>query len=103
MAWLRACRRSDIPPARGWPVRLLGVQLAVFDTPDGPRAFENHCLHVGNPIDDGAVTDGVLTCPWHGWCYDVATGERLTMLGRRRGLRRFEVRVEGDEVMVEVP
>lgn len=84
-------------------MRFGNVYVAVFDTSDGLRALENSCLHVGNPIDDGAVTDGVLSCPWHGWCYDVATGERLTTLGRRPGVRSFEVRVEGDEVFVEVP
>lgn len=84
-------------------MRFGDVQVAVFDTSDGLRALENSCLHLGNPIDDGAVIDGVLTCPWHGWRYDVASGERLTALGRRSGVRMFGVRLEGDEVFVEVP
>ncbi|MGC8511898.1 MAG: Rieske (2Fe-2S) protein [Acidimicrobiales bacterium] len=102
MAWLRACRVQDIPADRGWPVRFGEIYLAVFDTPVGFRALENRCLHVGNPIDDGSVSGTVLICPWHGWCYDVETGDRLTTAGRRAGLRTFPVRVDGDWVYVDV-
>lgn len=100
--WVRVCRRQDIPPGRGWPVRVGGLRLAVFDTDSGVRAVENRCRHVGNPIDDGATSDNVVICPWHGWRYDLDTGEHLTVFGRRPGLRVFPVRVEGDDVLVEV-
>ena len=78
------------------------LRIAVFGTEDGLRAVENVCRHIGNPLDDGFVKDGVVTCPWHGWQYDLRTGEHLTVFGRRTGLRTFPVRAEGDEVLVEV-
>lgn len=82
---------------------MAGVRLAVFDTHDGVRAVENSCAHVGNPLDDGLVRAGVLRCPWHGWAYDLATGEHLTAFGRQAGIRSFPTRVEGDEVLVDLP
>ena len=65
-------------------------------------AVDNVCRHVGNPIDDGLVEAGCLTCPWHGWRYDLGTGEHLTLFGRRPGLRTYPVRTEGDDVLIDV-
>jgi nitrite reductase/ring-hydroxylating ferredoxin subunit len=100
--WVRVCRRQDIPAGRGWPVQVGDRRLAVFDTEGGLRAVDNTCLHIGNPIDDGAVIGEVVTCPWHGWQYDLRTGQQLTVFGRRPGLQTYAVRLEGDDVMVEV-
>jgi nitrite reductase/ring-hydroxylating ferredoxin subunit len=102
VTWLAACRLEDIPEDRGWPVRVGGHHLAVFRTEDGLFAVENQCLHVGNPLDDGYVSGGCVTCPWHGWRYDLRTGEHLTVFGRRRGLRTYPVRLEGDQILVKV-
>lgn len=76
--------------------------IAVFDASGALYAVDNRCLHIGNPLDDGPVADGCLVCPWHGWRYDLRTGEHLTMFGRRRGLRTYPVRQEGEYVLVEV-
>lgn len=102
MAWVAVCRRQDIPAGRGWPVRVGDLQIAIFQFGDGLRAVENVCRHVGNPIDDGAVVGDTVTCPWHGWRYDLRTGDHLTVFGRRPGLRTFPVRVVGEDVEVEV-
>jgi nitrite reductase/ring-hydroxylating ferredoxin subunit len=78
------------------------LYIAVFDGGGALYAVENRCLHVGNPLDDGSVSEGCVTCPWHGWRYDLRTGQHLTVFGRRRGLRTFPVRQDGDDVLVEV-
>jgi nitrite reductase/ring-hydroxylating ferredoxin subunit len=83
-------------------VRVGERQIAVFDLGGELRAVDNVCLHVGNPLDDGFVSGGCLTCPWHGWRYDLRTGELLTLFGRRKGLRTYPVRVDGDTVYLDV-
>lgn len=102
MTWLAVCRRDDIPPDRGWPVRAGELNIAIFDVEGDLCAIDNVCLHVGNPLDDGFVSGGVVTCPWHGWRYDLRTGEHLTYFGRRHGVRTYPVRVEGGVVLVDV-
>ena len=102
MTWIRVCGREDIPHRRGWPVRLGELNIAVFDLGSRLAAVDNECLHVGNPIDDGFVSGGCVTCPWHGWRYDPTTGEHVTTLGRRPGLRTYPVREEGGQVLVEI-
>jgi nitrite reductase/ring-hydroxylating ferredoxin subunit len=96
------CRRQDLPKGRGWPVRVGQTNIAVFEAAGALYAVENRCLHVGNPLDDGVVSEGCVTCPWHGWRYDLRTGDHLTAFGRRHGVRTYRVRQEGDEVLVEV-
>jgi nitrite reductase/ring-hydroxylating ferredoxin subunit len=44
--------------------------------------------------------ESVVTCPWHGWQFDVRTGESLYDPGRR--LATYRVSVVGDDVLVEV-
>jgi len=102
VSWVAVCRREDIPEGRGWPVRVGDVFLALFEVDGEVLAIQNRCLHVGNPIDDGSVVDGCVTCPWHGWRYDLRSGQHLTVFGRRKGLRTYPVRVEGDDVLVEL-
>jgi nitrite reductase (NADH) small subunit len=100
VTWQAVCRRADVPLDRGWPVRVGDHYIAIFDVDGGLRAVDNTCLHVGNPLDDGFVSSGYVTCPWHGWRYDLTTGEHLTAFGRRRGLRTYPVKVEDDMVFV---
>lgn len=102
MTWRVVCRRDQIPADRGWPVSVGTESIAVFEVGDGLVAVENVCRHVGNPIDDGFVESGCVICPWHGWRYDLRTGEHLTLFGRRQGIRTYPVREDGDDVLVDV-
>jgi nitrite reductase/ring-hydroxylating ferredoxin subunit len=83
-------------------VRVGARFVAVFDVDGDVVAVDNVCSHVGNPLDDGLVEGGCVTCPWHGWRYDLRTGEHVTVFGRRHGLRTYPVRVEGDRVLIDV-
>jgi nitrite reductase/ring-hydroxylating ferredoxin subunit len=83
-------------------VRVGGASIAVFRVGDELVAVDNVCRHVGNPIDDGFVDGGCVTCPWHGWRYDLRSGEHLTFFGRRPGLRTYQVRTEGEDVLVDI-
>jgi nitrite reductase/ring-hydroxylating ferredoxin subunit len=102
VTWRVVCQRGEIPANRGWPVRVGDLSIAVFRVNGDLVAVENVCRHVGNPIDDGLVEGGCLTCPWHGWRYDLRTGEHFTFFGRRQGLRTFAVRTDGEDVLIEV-
>ncbi|ADG07179.1 NifU family protein [Kyrpidia tusciae] len=66
----------------------------------GPKimAYRNQCPHMGMPLDKGLVEGEVLTCPWHGFRYDLSTGECLT--APHVQLEPFPVRVEEQRVWV---
>ena len=84
-------------------MRVGEINIAVFDLGSRLAAVDNVCLHVGNPIDDGFVSGGCVTCPWHGWRYDLTTGDHMTTFGRRPGLRAYAVREDHGEVFVDLP
>lgn len=60
-------------------------------------ALDGICLHAGGPLGEGRLSGSILTCPWHGWQYDVRTGR--TCLNERICTRRFPVRVEPSGVV----
>jgi nitrite reductase/ring-hydroxylating ferredoxin subunit len=102
VSWRLVCRRKDIPRDRGRPIWVGETEIAVFDVNGDVFAVENVCRHLQHPIHEGALDRGCVTCPWHGWRYDLRTGAHLTMFGRRPGLRTFPVRTEGEDVLVDV-
>jgi nitrite reductase/ring-hydroxylating ferredoxin subunit len=97
-----ACRAEQLVEGRGRPVILDGRYLAVFLVDGRTRVIDNQCLHVGSPLDGGAVLDGDVICPWHGWRYDLATGARRTAFGDLHGLQVYESWIEDGAVMVRI-
>ena len=66
----------------------------------GFYAVQPHCLHLGGPLGEGRLEGCVLTCPWHGWQYDVRTGQNEFDLAIQ--LRTYDVQVDDGEVRVRL-
>lgn len=99
-SWHFAKPLAELQENKVTMVRVLGKQVAIFDTPEGVRACDNRCPHEGYPLSEGTVSDGcTLTCNWHNWKFNLENGDNL--YGGDR-LRTYEVEVRGDEVWVEL-
>ncbi|MGK4006941.1 Rieske (2Fe-2S) protein [Sorangium sp. So ce1036] len=61
------------------------------------HALDDRCPHQGYPLSEGALRGGVLTCPWHNWKFDVASGA-CTFGGEP--VRRYATRVDGGRVLL---
>jgi phenylpropionate dioxygenase-like ring-hydroxylating dioxygenase large terminal subunit len=70
--WHVVARASEIAPSSARPSRLLGVDLVVWSGNGGIQVWDDLCVHRGAKISAGRVKDGCLTCPYHGWTYNVA-------------------------------
>jgi len=66
------------------------------------HAIGAHCPHYGAPLVDGALSGDRIVCPWHHSCFSVATGD-LEDPPAFDALPSYEVRVEGDQVIVRIP
>ncbi len=97
-AFVPVAAASEIPPGGSKVVVVAGHLVAVFNVGGTFHAVSNVCLHRGGPVGEGALEGAVVTCPMHGWRYDVRTGENLANPAAR--LRTFPVRVEGGRVLV---
>ncbi|QXP53078.1 thiamine pyrophosphate-dependent enzyme [Cellulophaga sp. HaHa_2_1] len=64
-------------------------------------ALDNKCPHQGGPLGEGSIENGMLRCPWHGWDFDPCSG--MPPGGFDDGVTTFEVKEEGDEILVGIP
>ncbi len=100
--FVRACSIEEIPTRRGKNIYFdEDRQVAIFKIEGKLYAVNNICPHQHAPVlFEGQIEDCTVTCPLHGWMYDLETGQAL---GGGAKLKTFEVYVEGEDVMVEVP
>ncbi len=75
-----------------------GRSIAVWNINGAFHAYENVCPHRGGPVGEGDVEGNVVTCPWHGWTYDITTG--ISLVRPNAKLRRYDVKLEGDDLLV---
>ena len=91
---------GDFADGSGKMVVVGGRHVALFRLGDAFHALDNMCLHRGGPLCEGPIVNGVVTCPWHGWSYEIATGTMVQ--DPRVGVSRHEVRVQDGEVAVRL-
>ena len=90
----------DFEDGKGKVVRTEGVTLAIFRVKDEFFALENYCLHRGGPLGEGELEGYNVTCPWHGWTYDVRNGSFEVIPPLK--VRTYPVRREGESIVVEL-
>jgi nitrite reductase/ring-hydroxylating ferredoxin subunit len=99
--FVRVARVGDLRPGTGAVVIAKGVRVALFHHRDGGYyALRNHCPHMGGPLGEGPLEGDVVTCPDHGWSFDVKTGKHTKT--DLVAVRTFPVRVEGNDIYVGV-
>jgi len=99
--WLPGPFLAEFPDKAIKTIDYGAAGIVVINFGGNVTAFRNSCLHQDMPLHAGYLTpDGMLLCPWHNWCYQVTTGECLTVPGAE--LERFPVRIEDEQVWVRV-
>jgi nitrite reductase/ring-hydroxylating ferredoxin subunit len=91
-----------IPTDRPLRRELGGTPVALTRVGDAVYAFRDICAHRGAPLSEGKLVGTRLACPWHGWMYDVRTGQ-CTFPGRGAAVPTYPVRVDAGQVWVELP
>jgi nitrite reductase/ring-hydroxylating ferredoxin subunit len=98
---VRVARLEDLPVGQTKLVEVNGTRVVLVRVGDAVYACSDVCAHQGGPLSDGRLYGARLACPWHGWHYDVRTGE-CVLPGRGARVPSYPVRVEAGEVWVEV-
>lgn len=97
--WVKVAERSDIAPGHGkLVVGPADKPMALFNVGGEFHAINNVCPHRGGPLAEGRLEGHIITCPWHGWTFDVRTGEADHPGGH--SVAAYEVGVEGADVYV---
>ena len=96
-------------------VEVEGVEIAVFRLEDDYHAVVNYCPHQSGPLCEGELRsslrgaddgwrfepgdDDVVICPWHGWRFDVRTGESAE--SDRYSVPTYEIEVDDGDVFLQ--
>lgn len=107
---------ANLEPGDRAVIECAGREIGVFNVDGTFHAVGNYCPHMGGPCAEGLVTgmfdadaegnvtferDGeILCCPWHGWQFDIDTGDHLGHSKKR--LLTFDTVVEDGDVYVRV-
>jgi nitrite reductase/ring-hydroxylating ferredoxin subunit len=97
----RVASVSDIPSGEGREFVVAGRIVAVFNVEGAFHALDGICPHSGGPLAKGKLHQNVVTCPWHGWQFDVTTGRHC--LNTHLCHSRFDVTPEGSDLWIEIP
>jgi nitrite reductase (NADH) small subunit len=99
--YTRVGRSADIPLLEGRSVAVAGRRVAVFRLPEGFVALDSVCPHSGGPLSDGIVADNCVSCPLHGWRFDLRSGAP-TGGGATSGVTAHTVRERDGELYVRL-
>ena len=98
--WVEVAASSDIADGTAIEVVVREQVLAIFRDDGRLFALDGMCAHQGGPIAEGEVTGGCVTCPWHGWQYELATG--IQTVNRKPLQQTFEVRERDGQVEIKL-
>src|SRR5579863_7596728 len=98
---IRVADVNDVPPGSAKEVMADDQVVALFNVDGALYAMDGVCPHAGGPLGEGTLRGTVVTCPWHGWQFDVTSGQ--SCLNARLIHTCYPVKVAGDDVLVEIP
>ena len=100
MGMMKVATKEEIPLGTGKIIEVNGKTIALFNCEGTFYAIENFCKHQDGPLGEGILSGTNVTCPWHGWGYDVRTGECVTDPSVK--VQAFNVKLDGEDILVSV-
>lgn len=100
--WVKVGPAADLPVDDLSTATLDGVSVLVVNLGNRLSAYRNECAHEALPLDEAMldISNGTLTCPWHGFCFDASSGECLSAPGAQ--LEQLPLRIDDGEVWVRL-
>lgn len=101
MKLIPVAKITDLEPGSCLSVEADGIGVALFNVDGTIYALDNTCPHAGGPLGDGTLYGDIVKCPWHGWRYNVRTGERPE--NPEIKVACYGVQVEGNLIKIALP
>ena len=102
MPFVKLAAKSELPaPGEAKEFTYKDKIVCVANVNGTISALDNVCLHRGGPLAQGFLDGDKVVCPWHGWQFNLQTGQ----VGHNSDAKTkvYPLTVEGDDVMVEFP
>ncbi|HEV7746387.1 MAG TPA: non-heme iron oxygenase ferredoxin subunit [Pyrinomonadaceae bacterium] len=98
---VKAAEIRELSPGTGKVVQVDDHEIALFNVDGEFFAINNICSHSGGPLCEGDLSADIVECPWHGAQFNVRTGAAICPPAPA-DVRSFPVRVEGNDVLIEL-
>ena len=99
--FVKVAELKEFVARRSKRVIIENTEVALFSVDGTFHAVQNDCPHQHfSALHDGILSEGQITCPMHGWTFDLATGAATIGGGR---LKRYEVKIVGNDILIEAP
>jgi nitrite reductase/ring-hydroxylating ferredoxin subunit len=99
MASYTVAKTSEIPEGECKSVTVEGEAIALFHVGGKFYATEDTCKHRGGSLGEGTLDETIITCPLHGWTYDVTDGS--CEMNAEVKLNTYPVTIDGEMIVVE--
>lgn len=99
--FVRVANVSDVPVGTAKRVIINAKKIALYNVAGEFYATDDTCSHAEASLSEGSLDGEVVECPKHGACFNVKTGQALS-LPAWAPVDTFEVKVEGDTILVAV-
>ncbi len=98
--WVRITTLNELPPGSSREFEYEGRIIALFHLDEQIYAIDGICPHQGGPLAEGECNGTIVTCPWHGWQFDVRNGQSPTFKSIRHPV--YDVKLENDDIMIQI-
>jgi|ERR1041385_5292133 NAD(P)H-dependent nitrite reductase small subunit len=99
--YVKVASLKEIHENCGKLVRINDTDVAIFKRAGKLFAINNVCAHQHfSMLHQGILENLTVTCPMHGWTYDLQTGKSTTGQGK---VATYNIKVEGEDILIEVP
>ena len=101
MAWQSVCKSQDLAEGQAVEIVFQGEPIAVYRHQNALYAIDGICMHQGGPLARGQLVDGTVVCPWHGWKYELATGNHA--LTCKPMLKTYKIKESDGAIEIDLP
>jgi len=101
MAFVKVARLDQIAKGQFISVEVDGEPIALYNVDGNIYATSDECTHDGGTLSGGVLEGQCVVCPRHGAKFDIVTGQAKT-LPAVIGIATYDVKVEGNEVFVDI-
>ena len=98
--FIRVASISDLNPGENKIVFIEDEEIALFNIDGKFFAISNSCPHRGGPLGDGTLEGDIITCPLHGWRFNVKSGMNEVMPNVK--VQCYQVKIEGNDILVSL-
>ena len=98
--FVRVAAVAEVPEGKGRSFAVAGKDVAIFNVEGSFYAMDVTCLHAGSSLASGTLDGRIVTCPGHGWRYDVTTGSTAHVPGY--GVTSYPTKVENDFILLAI-